>query len=93
MNIKKDLIFAINNLESEKEIQSFLTDLLTPAELDELSTRFQIAKLLWTTELPYLEIANKLKTSTTTVTRVARFLHKEPNKGYQAILQKIYPKN
>lgn len=91
--MKKDLIKAISNLENEKEVENFLNDLLTPAEMDELSTRFQIAKLLWTTDMPYLEIANKLKTSTTTVTRVARFLHKEPNKGYKKILKRVFPQS
>lgn len=91
--MKKDLIKAIANLENEKEVENFLTDLLTPAEMDELSTRFQIARLLWTTDMPYIEIANKLKTSTTTVTRVARFLHKEPNKGYKQVLKRLFPQN
>ena len=90
--MQKDLIKAIANLENEQEIKNFLKDLLPPAEIDEFSTRFQIAKLLWTTELSYLDIAQKLKTSTTTVTRVARFLHKEHNKGYLTSLQKLYPK-
>ena len=39
--------------------------------------------------LSYREIAAKLKTSTTTVTRVARFLSSEPYQGYKRILKRI----
>ena len=35
----------------------------------------------------YRDIASKLNTSTTTVTRVARFLFNEENKGYLKILK------
>lgn len=89
--MQNDLIKAFANLNNTQEAKNFLKDLLTPAEFDEFSTRFQIAKLLWTTKLSYLDIANKLQTSTTTVTRVARFLHKEPNKGYKTSLQRLFP--
>lgn len=46
-----ELIQAISCLKGEKEITGFLRDLLTPAEIEEFSRRFQIAKLLWTTLL------------------------------------------
>ena len=40
-------------------------------------------------EMSYREIAAKLNASTTTITRVARFLTNEPYKGYQKILKRI----
>ncbi|MBT3250064.1 MAG: transcriptional regulator [Candidatus Pacebacteria bacterium] len=86
-----DLLAAFEQLKNKKEIKNFLRDLLSPAEKDEFETRFQIAKLLWTTEMSYAKIAQKLNTSTTTVTRVARFLHKEPYKGYKTVLERLYP--
>lgn len=89
----QDLLAAINQLKNEKEVRDFLRDLLTPAEIDEFSTRFQIAKLLWTTDMSYTIIAKKLNTSTTTVTRVARFLHKEPHQGYKTILKRLFPQS
>ncbi len=89
----RDLLTAFSQLKNETGVKNFLKDLLTPAEMNEFETRFQIAKLLWTTNTSYAEIAKKLNTSTTTVTRVARFLHKEPYKGYQTVLKKLYPKN
>lgn len=85
-----ELIKAMSYLKSEKEITGFLRDLLTPAEIEEFSRRFQIAKLLWTTKLPYVEIAKEVGTSTTTVTRVSQWLYKENWQGYSVVLQRIY---
>lgn len=88
----QDLLGAVGTLENKSEIEKFFKDLLTPAELEEFATRFQIAKLLWTTKMSYAVIAEKLHTSTTTVTRVARFLNKEPHQGYQLVLKRLFPK-
>jgi len=89
----KELIEAIKKLRNEKEVTSFLRDLLTPSEVAEFSSRFQIAKLLWTTTLSYADIAEKIGTSTTTVTRVSHWLFKEPWQGYAGILSKTYGKS
>ncbi len=86
-----DLLAAFNQLKNEVEVKNFLRDLLSPAEKDEFEIRFQIAKLLWTTKMSYAKIAQKLNTSTTTITRVARFLHKEPYKGYETVLKRLFP--
>ena len=89
----KELIEAISYLKGDREITGFLRDILTPAEIDEFSRRFQIAKLLWTTTLSYVDISQKVGTSTTTVTRVSQWLYKESWQGYAAVLQKIYGKS
>lgn len=86
----KELIRAFSVLENEKQVAGFLRDILTAAEIEEFAKRFQIAKLLWTTNLPYVDIAAKVKTSTTTVTRVYQWLYKEPWHGYMTALQKMY---
>jgi len=86
----KELIQAVAHLKDEKEITGFLRDLLTPAEIEEFSRRFQIAKLLWTTKLPYVEIAQKVGTSTTTVTRVGQWLYKESWHGYSSVLRRMF---
>lgn len=86
----EELINAISNLKGEKEVTALLRDLLTPAEIEEFSRRFQMAKLLWTTTLPYIDIAKQVGTSTTTVTRVAQWLYKEPWQGYATALQRVY---
>jgi TrpR-related protein YerC/YecD len=86
----KELITAFGKLKNEQETAAFLRDLLTPAEIDEFSRRFQIAKLLWMTNLSYAVIAEKADTSTTTVTRVAQWLYKERWHGYSAVLQRLF---
>ena len=86
----RELVQAISKLKDEKEITGFLRDILTPSEIEEFSRRFQIAKLLWTTKLSYVDIAEKVGTSTTTVTRVGQWLYKEPWRGYSVLLQRIY---
>ncbi len=86
----KELIKSFSKLKNEKEIVKFLRDLLTPAEIEEFSRRFQIAKLLWTTNASYMAISKKVKTSTTTVTRVSHWLYKEPNQGYATVLERMY---
>jgi len=89
----KELILAFSLLKNEKEITAFLRDILTVSEIEEFSRRFQIAKLLWTTQLPYTEIALKVETSTTTVTRVAQWLYKERWNGYSSVLERMYGKS
>ena len=76
-------------LKNKNEVDDFLKDLCTPAELKALEERWTVAQLLYEDDLSYREIAAKLKTSTTTVTRVARFLSSEPNQGYKKILKRI----
>lgn len=90
--MKKNLKQALTTLKTPKEAEALLIDLLTPAELEEFETRWQIAVLLWTTDKTYKEIAKELETSTTTVTRVARFLYKERHKGYATVLERLFPK-
>ena len=76
-------------LKNKNEVDDFLKDLCTPAELKALEERWAVAQLLYEDNLSYREIAAKLKTSTTTVTRVARFLSSEPYQGYKRILKRI----
>ena len=85
----KNLNEAILLLQNKNEVNGFLKDLCTPAELKALEERWAVAQLLFEDNLSYREIASKLKTSTTTVTRVSRFLSNEPYKGYQKILKRI----
>jgi TrpR-related protein YerC/YecD len=85
----KNLNEVLLLLKNKNEVSDFLKDLCTPAELKALEERWAVAQLLYEDELSYREIAAKLKTSTTTVTRVARFLSSEPYQGYKRILKRI----
>jgi TrpR-related protein YerC/YecD len=85
----KNLNEALLLLKNKNEVNDFLKDLCTPAELKALEERWSVAQLLYDDNLSYRDIATKLETSTTTVTRVARFLSNEPYQGYKKILQRI----
>ena len=85
----KNLNEVLLLLKNKNEVSDFLKDLCTPAELKALEERWAVAQLLYEDKLSYREIAAKLKTSTTTVTRVARFLSSEPYQGYKRILKRI----
>jgi TrpR-related protein YerC/YecD len=88
----QQLIKAFASLKSETEIEAFLRDIFTIAEIKEASRRFQIAKRLWLGNTNYLQIASDLKTSTTTVTRVADWLFNKGLHGYLTVLQRLHPK-
>ena len=85
----KNLNEALLLLKNKNEVNDFLKDLCTPAELKALEERWSVAQLLYEDNLSYRDIATKLETSTTTVTRVARFLSNEPYQGYKKILNRI----
>jgi TrpR-related protein YerC/YecD len=88
----QELIEALASLKTDKEIRAFLRDVFTLSEIKEAANRFQIAKALWLGGQSYLEIANKFHTSTTTVTRVARWLNHQKYGGYRTVLFRLYPK-
>jgi TrpR-related protein YerC/YecD len=61
-------------LRTRLEAKRFLRDLCTIGELEALAHRWQIVRLL-EQGMPYLEIAERVGTSTATVTRVAQWLN------------------
>jgi len=79
---------VLKELNSSKDIENFLLDLCTPSEIEAMEERWEVAQLLYEGKSTYRDIASKLNTSTATVTRVARFLFKETNKGYIKVLKK-----
>jgi TrpR-related protein YerC/YecD len=85
----KNLNETLLLLKNKNEVNDFLKDLCTPSELKALEERWSVAQLLYEDTLSYRDIATKLETSTTTVTRVARFLSNEPYQGYKKILKRI----
>jgi TrpR-related protein YerC/YecD len=84
-----DLPDAFLALRSRAEAEAFLTDLCTPAEMRALAERWRVAQMLDAGDLSYREIAEREGTSTTTVTRVARFLREMPFNGYRKILDRL----
>jgi TrpR-related protein YerC/YecD len=84
-----ELADALLILRTRDEAVRFLRDLCTLAELQALAHRWQIARLV-DEGRPYLEIAERVGTSTTTVTRVAFWLAHGTG-GYRIALDRISP--
>ena len=89
MSKSTSLITALLQMKTAAEMESFLRDLCTPAEIREFEQRWEICQLLHAGELSYRDIAARVKTSVTTVTRVARFLRDEPYRGYALALKRL----
>lgn len=85
-NRLKSLAQTLSQIETPENMERFLVDLCTPAELRALSERWQVAILLDRGDLSYREIHAKTGVSTTTIGRVARFLNEEPHQGYRLVL-------
>lgn len=84
---EKDLFKAVLKLEDLDECSRFFMDLCTPAEIQAMTDRWRVARLL-SRGIPYREIYEKTGVSTATVTRVARSLMRGEN-GYQILIQRV----
>ncbi|MFZ5845261.1 MAG: YerC/YecD family TrpR-related protein [Patescibacteria group bacterium] len=84
----KELFTAILKLKTPQEAAKFFRDLLTMPEIREFANRWQIVKMLYQ-KRSYVDIATKLKVSTTTVTRVAHWLEHGFG-GYKAIADRVF---
>lgn len=79
---------ALLSLRTRREMSAFLRDVCTLGELDALGHRLAIARLLDEGQLSYAEIASELHGSTTTVTRVAYWVHQGEG-GYHTVLTRL----
>ncbi len=79
-----DLATAVLTLRDADEVTRFLRDLCTLPELEALAHRWQIVQLL-EEGVSYVEIAERVPTSTATVTRVAQWLRNGTG-GYRTAL-------
>ena len=87
--LRNQLLDAFLTLKTREEVEAFLADLCTPAEVRAFVERWHVASLLDQEELSYREIAEKAGASTTTVVRVARFLREMPFQGYRLALDRL----
>jgi TrpR-related protein YerC/YecD len=83
-----ELADAVASLRTADEARRFLRDLCTLPELEALTHRWQTVQLL-EQGIPYLEIAERVPTSTATVTRVAQWLHHGTG-GYGIALDRLH---
>ena len=86
----KDLYEAVLSIESVEECGNFFEDICTVKELQDLSQRFQVAKLLKSGR-SYQEISKETGASTATISRVNRSLVYGSG-GYKSVLEKTEEK-
>lgn len=87
-NKKTDELFkVILSLRSMEECEKFFRDLLTLEEIREIAARWQVARMI-DEGISYREIADKTKISTSTITRVANWLHHGMG-GYRLALSRL----
>ncbi len=80
----KNLVQALLSRKTNTDMENFLRDIATLSEMQALSERLEVARLL-AKGLSYRQIAKETGASTTTVTRVASFLENGEG-GYRDVL-------
>lgn len=80
----KELSQVLASIKDSATAEAFLHNILTPAELDEISRRLQIVKLLMK-GIPQREVVKRLGVSMGTVSRGSRELKYGEN-GFKKIL-------
>ena len=83
---------AFLSLTTREEMDAFMADLCTPAELRAFAERWAVARLLDEKSKTYREIALEAGASPTTVVRVARFLREMQHQGYRLVLDRLKKK-
>jgi len=82
-----DALFdAILTLEDRSEVERFFRDLCTRNEIDELSARWAVVRLL-DEGLSYRKIAGRTGVSTATITRISEWL-RHGTGGYRLVLER-----
>ena len=83
----RTLCRALSQLESPEEAADLLLDLCTPREIEDLSQRLEVARLLDAGE-PYLTVQQRTGASSTTVSRVSKCLNGAVG-GYRGVLDRL----
>lgn len=84
----RELLYdALLNLKSKEECRAFLEDLCTINELEAISQRLVVAKLL-SEDKVYVDIVEKTGASTATISRVNRTLRYGTG-GYEMVVNRL----
>ena len=84
------LAVAFLSLSNLDECEAFFSDIFTVKEIDEISSRLEVARLLKAGE-NYIDIANKTGASTATISRVSKCLEYGAG-GYDIVIQRVKAK-
>lgn len=86
-NEMERLLEALVGLRSAEEARAFLHDLCTPREIEDLSQRLEVARLL-AGGTSYVDVSAATGASSTTVSRVSKCLNGEAG-GYRIVLGRM----
>lgn len=78
---------ALVQLDSVEDARAFLQDLLTVRELEDISQRLEVARMLDQGQ-PYITVQKQTGASSTTVSRVSKCLNGEVG-GYRWMLDRM----
>ena len=78
---------ALVVLETPEEAAALLSDICSPAEIEAITQRLELAELL-DAGTSYLEVSRKTGASSTTVSRVSKCLN-GPAGGYRVVLDRL----
>ena len=84
---QRALLDALVLLDNADGAYALLQDLCTPREIEDLSQRLEVARLLDAGE-PYLSVQEHTGASSTTVSRVSKCLNGEAG-GYRTVLDRL----
>lgn len=82
-----ELYRAVLTLDSLEDCHRFFEDVCTIKELQSISQRLHVAKLL-IDNVTYIEIEKQTGVSTATISRISKFLHYGPG-GYEMVLKRL----
>ena len=83
-----DLYEAVLSLKTKEECDMFFEDLCTVIELQSMSQRMQVAKML-TNRKVYKDIVAETGASTATISRVNRTLNYQGSGGYAMVFERM----
>ncbi len=83
-----NLYEAILKLKNLKEARAFFRDLLTAKEIEDLSNRWQAAKML-DSNIPYSIIEKQTNLSSATIARISQWLNFGKG-GYRLIIDRLH---
>ncbi len=86
-----NLFEAIMCLKNTMECEQFFSDVLTISELQAITERFCVAKLLYKKTKSYRMINDETGVSTATITRIAQWM-KSGAGGYNLVLKRLFKK-
>lgn len=81
------LFNSILSLTSLKECESFFRDLMTLSELQAVTERYQVARMLHKGDKSYRQINEETGISTATITRIKHWMNNGPG-GYKIALER-----